>query len=461
MWCVNSLSSAAFGSSPLRRSHATSRKRRLLRELLDRVAAVLEDALVAVDERDGRLARRGVRERRVVGHEAEVVVTHLDLPQVEGPDRPVLDGQLVALPGAVVRDRDRVFFGHTFLPKSAWRTAENSMPAPRRHRERRRACIESPSMNLKRHFGEALTLVAAAVLCALVANALARSERKLPLVGTYPNALKVPEKKAGEDSSAPSQTATGRLVACGLRSSGTVRSFFEGEWGRGARAGDPRDRGRREGRRPEGHAGGRCRGQITIRRKAPWPDHEVHRRGSCSSESRGAKRLSPLPLPSPPRQALRRDLRRRRRVARRARRPRRGRAAHEGLRAGPRRRRAEHLALGGRRGREDHGARERGARRRGPRRRLLLGRRLRGLAHARARASTAAASTTSSSTRTAGPTGSSAAERARAGRSRPRRDDLRTARLALAHRPRPDRARRLLRRGGAARRSSTRRASPT
>ena len=67
---------------------------------------------------------------------------------------------------------------------------------------RRAACIESSSMNLKRHFGEALTLVAAAVLCARVANALARSERRLPLVGTYPNALKVPEKKNG-DSSVP------------------------------------------------------------------------------------------------------------------------------------------------------------------------------------------------------------------------------------------------------------------
>jgi rhodanese-related sulfurtransferase len=54
-------------------------------------------------------------------------------------------------------------------------------------------------VNLKRHFGEALTLVAAAVLCALVANAIARSERRLPLVGAYPDALRVPEKK----SSAP------------------------------------------------------------------------------------------------------------------------------------------------------------------------------------------------------------------------------------------------------------------
>jgi rhodanese-related sulfurtransferase len=61
-------------------------------------------------------------------------------------------------------------------------------------------------MNLKRHFGEALTLAAAAVLCALVANALARSERKLPLVGVYPNATTLPEKKTG-DSPAPSQPA--------------------------------------------------------------------------------------------------------------------------------------------------------------------------------------------------------------------------------------------------------------
>ncbi len=64
-------------------------------------------------------------------------------------------------------------------------------------------------MNLKRHFGEALTLVAAAIVCALVANALARSERKLPLFGSYPNATKLPEKTAKtEGSSAPSRTAT-------------------------------------------------------------------------------------------------------------------------------------------------------------------------------------------------------------------------------------------------------------
>ena len=47
-------------------------------------------------------------------------------------------------------------------------------------------------MNWKKHFLEGLTLVGAAVVCALVANGIAARERKLVLVGTYLNALKVP-----------------------------------------------------------------------------------------------------------------------------------------------------------------------------------------------------------------------------------------------------------------------------
>jgi rhodanese-related sulfurtransferase len=44
----------------------------------------------------------------------------------------------------------------------------------------------------KRFLLEAAALIAAAVLCALVSNALAARERKLALVGYYPNAQKVP-----------------------------------------------------------------------------------------------------------------------------------------------------------------------------------------------------------------------------------------------------------------------------
>ena len=86
-------------------------------------------------------------------------------------------------------------------------------------------------MNLKRHFGEALTLVAAAALCALVANALARSERKLPLVGTYPNATKLPEKKSGEEDSSKvnggSATAPPPLVKPGVAPDPTKLPFEE------------------------------------------------------------------------------------------------------------------------------------------------------------------------------------------------------------------------------------------
>jgi rhodanese-related sulfurtransferase len=47
---------------------------------------------------------------------------------------------------------------------------------------------------MKRHLLEAATLIIAAILCATIANALASRERKMALVGTYPNALKVPKE---------------------------------------------------------------------------------------------------------------------------------------------------------------------------------------------------------------------------------------------------------------------------
>jgi len=47
-------------------------------------------------------------------------------------------------------------------------------------------------MNTRRFLLEAAALIAAAVICALVSNALAARERKMALVGFYPNAQKVP-----------------------------------------------------------------------------------------------------------------------------------------------------------------------------------------------------------------------------------------------------------------------------
>ena len=85
--------------------------RRVLAELLDRVAAVLEDACVAVDVRDRRTTRGRVRVRRVVGHEAEIALVDLHLPEVHGTYGPVGDRDLERLARAVVRDGQRLTAG--------------------------------------------------------------------------------------------------------------------------------------------------------------------------------------------------------------------------------------------------------------------------------------------------------------------------------------------------------------
>ena len=80
----------------------------VLAQLLDRVAAVLEDAGVAVDVGDRAAARGGVHERRVVGHQPEVLLVDLDLAQVQGAHGAVGDRQLVGAPGAGVGDEQAV-----------------------------------------------------------------------------------------------------------------------------------------------------------------------------------------------------------------------------------------------------------------------------------------------------------------------------------------------------------------
>jgi hypothetical protein len=83
----------------------------VLRELLDRVAAVAQDPLLAVDVGDPAGAAGGVQERGVVGHEPEVVGRGLDLAQVGRADRAVADRHLVRPPGPLIGDRQRIAGG--------------------------------------------------------------------------------------------------------------------------------------------------------------------------------------------------------------------------------------------------------------------------------------------------------------------------------------------------------------
>ena len=78
---------------------------RVLGQLLDRVAPVAEDALVAVEIGDGALAGGGGHEPRVVEPDAGQ-----QLRPLRRRDAPVLDRDLEGLAGAVVGDRDAL--GH-------------------------------------------------------------------------------------------------------------------------------------------------------------------------------------------------------------------------------------------------------------------------------------------------------------------------------------------------------------
>jgi hypothetical protein len=77
-------------------------ERALLGQLLDGVAPVAQDTLVAIDEGDGATARRRVHESRVIGHEPEVVGAGFEFAQVHGTNCPVLNGNLTGSLGTLI-----------------------------------------------------------------------------------------------------------------------------------------------------------------------------------------------------------------------------------------------------------------------------------------------------------------------------------------------------------------------
>ena len=78
-------------------------------KLLDRVAAIAEDALVAVDECDRAATGSGVQKSRVVAQKARIVrVIGLYLFQIGGADCALADRNRVCLVGPRVADFERV-----------------------------------------------------------------------------------------------------------------------------------------------------------------------------------------------------------------------------------------------------------------------------------------------------------------------------------------------------------------
>ena len=87
----------------------------LLGQLFDRVAAIAQDALVAVQIGDRALAGGRIHERRIVGHQTEIVRPGFDLPQIHGADGAAVDRDGVCLLGTVVGNREGFVVRHAIL----------------------------------------------------------------------------------------------------------------------------------------------------------------------------------------------------------------------------------------------------------------------------------------------------------------------------------------------------------
>src|SRR5688572_24891989 len=73
-------------------------ERRILRQLLDGIAAVAEYSLVAIDVGDGTAARCGVQKGRIIAHQTRIVrIVGLDLLELRSSDRTLGDRNLVRL----------------------------------------------------------------------------------------------------------------------------------------------------------------------------------------------------------------------------------------------------------------------------------------------------------------------------------------------------------------------------
>jgi len=130
-------------------------------------------------------------------------------------------------------------------------------------------------MNLRRFLLEAATLVAAAVVVALVSNALAGRERKLKLVGDYPGALRVPASSSAPPPGAvpaSSLASTSPAAPSGISSKGLT----------GGPAGEAHEHSPLEEKRPSPDA-------------PPSPESSGASEGTGAGESPVLRRFPPHP----------------------------------------------------------------------------------------------------------------------------------------------------------------------
>src|SRR6266496_3693928 len=67
----------------------------LLRQLFDRITSIPQDSFFSINKGNLTLTGRCIHKRRVIAHQTKIIFRDFDLAQICGPNRPVLNGNLI------------------------------------------------------------------------------------------------------------------------------------------------------------------------------------------------------------------------------------------------------------------------------------------------------------------------------------------------------------------------------
>ncbi len=104
----------------------------VLGKLLDRIAAIAQDPSVPIQVRDGTLTGGRVHEGGIVGHQAKIIGTGLDLAQVHCANGAPIYRDSVGLPCSIVGDRQRRVVHTSILPGLTLPSPARRVPYPNR-----------------------------------------------------------------------------------------------------------------------------------------------------------------------------------------------------------------------------------------------------------------------------------------------------------------------------------------
>src|SRR4029453_18424501 len=83
------------GKLPIKNQVGSLEISTLLRQLFDRITSIQQDSFFSINKGNLTLTGRCIHKRRVIAHQAKIIFRDFDLAQICGPNRPVLNGNLI------------------------------------------------------------------------------------------------------------------------------------------------------------------------------------------------------------------------------------------------------------------------------------------------------------------------------------------------------------------------------